>query len=150
MAHEKIDYIIEELRPALFDICTGLFETLGCMSPSPELKTEKAKEILKKMNTQGSRVFVAIGTDKKILASITLMIEHKLIRGGSKAAHIEDVVTHTFARGQGIARALIEQAISMAKEEGCYKIVLDSCHALKEFYEKRGFKENGPFMRMDL
>lgn len=148
--HEKINYTIEELTPNILEDSHGYFETLSCMSKSPDIPLEDAKTILKEIKAQGSTIYVAITDDNKIIGSITLLIEQKFIRGGGKAAHIEDVVTHTFARGQGIAKALIDRAIAHAKTEDCYKIVLDCCHNLEEFYKRYGFTIAGHFMRLDV
>ena len=65
--------------------------------------------------------------DKKtiIVGSITVLIEQKLIRSMGKVAHIEDLITHNSYRGQHIASQLIEHAKEYAKQNACYKIILN-------------------------
>ena len=41
---------------------------------------------------------------KKIIAHATLLVELKLARGLAVAAHIEDVVVHSQARGHGFGK----------------------------------------------
>ena len=54
-------------------------------------------------NTYMSIVIENIKT-KKIIAHATLLVELKLARNLAVAAHIEDVVVHTDARGNGFGR----------------------------------------------
>jgi len=56
-------------------------------------------------------------------------------------------------RRRGIGRALMDQAIGIARQAGCYKLFLGSnvkradAH---EFYRALGFHVHGPVFRMDL
>ena len=44
---------------------------------------------------------------KKLAATSTLFIEQKVIHGGSRVGHIEEVVTDSSYRGKGIGKALV-------------------------------------------
>ena len=90
--------------------------------------------------------------DKKtiIVGSITVLIEQKLIRSMGKVAHIEDLITHNSYRGQHIASQLIEHAKEYAKQNACYKIILNCDTSLERFYERNGFINNGTQMSLYL
>ena len=90
--------------------------------------------------------------DKKtiIVGSITVLIEQKLIRSMGKVAHIEDLITHKSYRGQHIASQLIEHAKEYAKQNACYKIILNCDASLERFYERNGFINNGTQMSLYL
>lgn len=83
---------------------------------------------------------------KKIVGTITLLIEQKLIRDYGKVAHIEDVVVDNNYRGQGLGKKLINEAMKIAKENNCYKIILDCDNHNIKFYEKCNFEHKGAFM----
>jgi glucosamine-phosphate N-acetyltransferase len=77
--------------------------------------------------------------DGKILASGTLLIEQKIIRNFGKVGHIEDIVVDNSLNGLGIGKKLLEELKTHAKNEGCYKVILDCRKDIIVFYEKCGF-----------
>ena len=84
------------------------------------------------------KIYVAI-LDNKLVGSITLLIEPKFIHNISKVGHIEDVVVSRSVRGKGIGTLLVNKAIDVAKEYGCYKVILDCCDNCMSFYCKHEF-----------
>ena len=94
-------------------------------------------------------IFLAIIGDK-IIACSTILIENKIIHEGSKVGHIEDVVVTKEHRGKGIGQSLIDYCVKIAKEKGCYKVILDCNSENAEFYQKCGFKVAGVCMRLDI
>ncbi len=77
------------------------------------------------------------------------MIEQKFIHNGGKAGHIEDVVTRKGYEGKGIGREILKELIKIAKDNECYKIILDCDEKLVKFYEKLGFKKHSIMMRLN-
>ncbi|AGF85220.1 6-phosphate N-acetyltransferase [Moumouvirus goulette] len=75
----------------------------------------------------------------KIVGSLTILIEPKIIHDLSKVAHIEDVIVDQNCRSYGIGSSLIKKAIEISKENGCYKIILDCSEKNIGFYQKYGF-----------
>lgn len=144
----KINYKIKELEKKDLDPDLGFLETLSHLAEIGNLNQNKAEEVLKKINAQGSKILVAVSGEGQIIGSVTLMLEQKFLREGKLAGHIEDVVTRKGYEGMGIASALIKKAIEIAKENGCYKLILD-CHSdLVLFYQKFGFKKNEICMKI--
>jgi glucosamine-phosphate N-acetyltransferase len=78
-----------------------------------------------------------------IVGSGTIIFEPKIIRNGKYVGHIEDIVVSEKCRSMGIAKKIINDMISLAKEKGCYKVILDCNTRLSGFYEKLGFKKHG-------
>ena len=100
-------------------------------------------------NTIYDNIYVAY-IDDQIVGTVTLLIEDKIIHGGSAVGHIEDVVVHSNYRKLNIGRLLINYCVELAKERGCYKVILDCDNNNIPFYEKCGFKVKGVCMRYDL
>lgn len=66
---------------------------------------------------------------------------------------IEDVFVDENYRGRGIGSEIVKKAIEVAKEEGCYKIILTSRfenELVHKWYERLGFKRWGYEFRMEL
>ena len=86
----------------------------------------------------------------KLVGIISVFIERKLIHNLGKVAHIEDLVVDKDERGKGIAQKLINKCVEYAKNENCYKIILNCNENLIKFYEKSNFYNAGYQMRMNL
>lgn len=80
------------------------------------------------------------------VATLTLFMLPLLAHGGVPEAVVEDVVVHPRAQGQGVGRALMNEAMRIAREARCYKLALSSnlkrsrAHA---FYDSLGFARHG-------
>jgi GNAT superfamily N-acetyltransferase len=98
------------------------------------------------------RVFVA-EVDGQIVGTYELLIMDNLAKRGRKSAVVEDVAVSPQHQGHGIGRAMIQHAMDLAKDAGCYKLVLSSnlkrpnAHA---FYEAIGFERHGYSFRVEL
>lgn len=87
---------------------------------------------------------------EKIIGTITVLIEPKIIHEGSCVGHIEDLVVDKEYRKQNFGKLLINHAINLCKEKNCYKIILDCNENYTKYYEKNGFKPQGICMRYDF
>ena len=81
-----------------------------------------------------------------MVAIATLLIENKLIHNGSKVAHIEDVVVDKKFLGKGYGKKMIEFLTEKAKNQGCYKVILNCDEEVVAFYEKCGFTQKNLMM----
>lgn len=81
-------------------------------------------------------------TEYRVVSTATLVIIPNLTHDLSPYALVENVVTHASHRNQGYAGEILQRACKMAKERGCYKIMLMTGSKLEStlsFYEKCGF-----------
>ena len=85
---------------------------------------------------------------EKVVGFGSLHLSRK-IRGGV-IGFIEEVVVHENYRGRGIGKLIIEELIDNAKNEDCYKLVLECREERKGFYEKLGFNNSGHAMSLIL
>jgi glucosamine-phosphate N-acetyltransferase len=79
--------------------------------------------------------------DSKAVACLTILVEQKIAHSFSKVMHIEDVVVDEMHRGKKLSRKLVEHAIEIGHQMGCYKIILNCSNDNIPFYEHLGFKK---------
>lgn len=88
--------------------------------------------------------------NEEIVGCATLHLQKKLIRNGSIAGLIEEVVVKEKYRGQGLGEKLINYLTSEAERIGCYKVIL-SCYPERiAFYERCGFFKETTTMRKKI
>ncbi len=142
-----VDITIRELEEK--DLFNGFLESMDSLKLASNLDIEKAKEIFEKISTNSNHfVYVAI-LDGRVIGSTTMLIEPKFIHDGGNVAHIEDVVISKDYQGKGIGEMLMRSLLELAKDNNCYKTILDCTDELMPFYEKIGFKRTSNGMRYD-
>jgi len=147
-----MSFIIREIEENDFD--NGFFETLSNLSTVGGIKTNEVlkKEIIKEIITNKDYVII-ISEDiksREVIGTATLFIEQKFIHNGGKVGHIEDVATRKGYEGRGIGKEIINKLITISRERGCYKIILDCDEKVTSFYEKIGFRKHSIMMRINL
>jgi len=91
------------------------------------------------------KVYVAV-LDEEIVGTFELLIMDNLAHQGSPSAIIEDVVVAKEYQRKGVGRAMMQYAMKICKEKGCYKAALSSNlkrEEAHEFYESLGFQKHG-------
>jgi len=117
------------------DFDRGYIELLNVLSsPSDGLKREWFEGVVESLGPW-HQIWVLESIERKMVATITLLVERKMIRGGSHVLHVEDVIVHPDYQKQGIGRQLMKKARDVADEHNCYKIILDCNEANAPFYE---------------
>ena len=146
-----MSFIIRELKEE--DLSNGFVETLSNLSEVGKLANDtiRKREILREIKNKNYRIVIAEDNQNhQIIGSATLVIEQKFIHNGGKAGHIEDVVTRKGYEGKGIGKEILKELIKIAKDNECYKIILDCDEKLVNFYEKTGFKKHSVMMRLNI
>lgn len=124
-----------------------LYKQLSKINPE-NISYEKYENFINKLN-EAHMIFV-IEEENKIIATITILIEEKLLRNISKVGHIEDVVVDSNYRKFGLGKKLIKKIVEYCKEKSCYKIILNCSEHNKGFYEKCDFENKEIEMVMYL
>jgi glucosamine-phosphate N-acetyltransferase len=75
----------------------------------------------------------------KVIGIATIFIEAKLIHGFGKVAHIEDLIISTSYQSRGFGKKFLEYLVDFAKNEQCYKCILNCIPQNENFYRKCGF-----------
>ena len=78
----------------------------------------------------------------RVIGTLTLYTLPNLSHNGRPFAIVENVVVDADRRGTGCGRALMDHAVRLAREAGCYKVSLTSYKdraAAHAFYEAIGF-----------
>jgi glucosamine-phosphate N-acetyltransferase len=131
------------------DIDNGFLESLDSLRQASNLERSKAKSILKKILSNPDHVIFVATQNNRVIGATTLLIEQKFIHEGGKVGHIEDVVVSKNHQGKGIGEKIMLAVLEYAKNNGCYKTILDCDDNVKPFYEKIGFKYHSNGMRFD-
>ena len=131
------------------DLSNGFLHTLDSLREASNIDKKMAERIFDKINLNPEQIIAVAVMDGKIIGSSTLLIETKFIHKGGKVGHIEDVVVKKEHQKKGIGEKIIIYLLRYAKEQGCYKTILDCVDDVKPFYEKLGFKHNANALRFD-
>jgi glucosamine-phosphate N-acetyltransferase len=130
------------------DFDNGFLATLANLSPVG-LTPAEAERIWHLRKQAGVHTIVA-EADGRIIGTASLILEQKFIHQGGSVGHIEDVAVHPDAGGHGIGSALVDHLTGLARERGCYKVILSCLDRLVPFYERLGFRRHDSGMRIDL
>jgi GNAT superfamily N-acetyltransferase len=107
--------------------------------PRPRATADRAvwSDILSR---SGLSVFVGV-LDAHLVSTCTLVIVPNLTRGAKPYGLLENVVTHPDHRRKGYGTALLKHALSIAWQQGCYKVLLQTGSkrdGTLKFYESVG------------
>ena len=125
-----------EDRDGLLELYTHLHE-----DSIPEAN-EKLDALWERIVNDRDYHIIVAEADGKIVSSCTCVIIPNLTRNQSPYAFVENVVTHSDYRKQGLASACLERAKQIAAEESCYKMMLltgSKEESTFRFYEAAGY-----------
>ena len=120
---------------------SSLLELYKQLNVDDVIDENTAKSIWENIIKQDIKYFVA-KENGKIMASCYICIIPNLTRGGKSIGFIENVITDVKYRRKGIGKTVMENAIKYAKEQNCYKVLLQSGKTRADahpFYESIGF-----------
>lgn len=131
------------------DLSNGFLQTLDSLRITSNTDKKTIEKTFDKINSNQDQLIIVALLDGKVVGATTLLIETKFIHNGGKVGHIEDVVVNKEYQKKGIGEKMITYLLRYAKEQGCYKTILDCVNDVKPFYEKLGFKHNANALRFD-
>ncbi len=144
-----------EVRPArpgdvaaLLELYRQLAEGFGHQPASPG----RAGAILAEISRQPDRTLLVVVCDGQVVGTADLIVVRpSLTHEGRPWAAIENVVVDGRARRRGAGRALMEEAIRHAREQGCHRVQLLSNNRRTEahaFYRALGFESSAQGFRL--
>ncbi|CAN6280186.1 unnamed protein product [Urochloa humidicola] len=135
-------------RLELSDHERGFISLLSQLSACPDLTASEFAARFAELAAQGDDHVILVAEDptapeRRVLATGCLFVERKFLRGGGKVGHVEDVVVDAAARCKGLGLRIVCRLVEVARDAGCYKVILDCTPELRAYYAKCGFVEKG-------
>ena len=151
LQYDTLLNIYQNNRKLIEDIKAQYINLLLFLTNTPDIPTEEFIDKIYEISKIGDIIicYFTNGTEFNedikinIIGSGTVIYEPKIIHGCASVGHIEDIVVHKNYRSNGVAKNILNRLIDMAKNNNCYKVILDCKHELVNFYEMNGFKNNG-------
>jgi GNAT superfamily N-acetyltransferase len=131
--------------PRILELYEELTENKQDISPA------KAKQILRQINAISEGRLLVAEQDGMVLGTLYIQVIPNLSHNGTPYAVIENVVVDKRFHKQGIGRLLIENALTFAREAGCYKVQLLSMKKrldAHQFYRAFGFEDSALGFRL--
>jgi len=120
----------------------GLYRYLHPSDPELPVTTD-LEQLWKRIYSDPQLRYFVADIDGRLVSSCTLTIIPNLTRGAQPYGVVENVVTHPDFRRQGIGTRILQAALAMAWDRGCYKVMLltgRKDEATLRFYEQAGFQ----------
>jgi GNAT superfamily N-acetyltransferase len=135
---------IREIKPSELNKLLELYCYLhDADDPLPD--EDAVNKIWQQIQDNKQHIILGAFENDNLVSSCVINIIPNLTRGCRPYALIENVITHPEHRRQGFAKALMNQAIDYAREQGCYKVMLltgRKSESVYNFYESVGFNGN--------
>ena len=136
-----------QIREAQADDLDDLLHLYAVLYGNSVLKKDKELVVIwnRMLTDQHYHVIVA-EEDEKIVSTCVCVIIQNLTFEHRPYAIIENIVTHSEYRAQGLATACLQEAQKIAEQAGCYKITLSTASKLPsthKFYERLGYNKEG-------
>ncbi|MBS1267623.1 MAG: hypothetical protein MAG458_00330 [Nitrosopumilus sp.] len=136
---------IKEASEKDIPIVLGLLYELGRPKPQKDSDVDSFRKLVKKYFIDSDKqIRVAILDDTKIVGMVSMMFLSRLNRD-TPEMYIPELVVIEKYQNQGIGKKLINSCISLAKENHCHRIRLESGNQRKEshqFYKHLGFDQS--------
>ncbi len=140
------------LRKARIGDLPVLLDLLSTMDGEPPPTLARARQIYRGMRrVPGYQTWLAISRNRPV-GTFALLMLPLLTHNGARAGLLESVVVAPAARGKGVGRAMLAQAMRLCARAGCYKLALSSNLKRREahrFYRSLGFRQHGVSLRVD-
>lgn len=123
------------------------------MGNGKSLSTQEAICIYNKMLSYPNYKLYVVSCENNIVGTFALAIMDNLANMGKPSGLIEDVVVKTEWQRKGIGKQMINYAINLCRQNGCYKAALSSNlkrEKAHQFYESLGFAKHGYSFLIEL
>jgi len=148
-----------EIRPARREDLSQLSRLLAQLTTEEtaadvyETDEPTAAEALRAIERQTGHTLLVALDGTELIGTFNLIVVPNLTHGAMPRAIVENIVVDERRRRRGIGRALLNEAVSRAREAGCYKVQLLSRRERGEahrFYEALGLEGTATGFRLYL
>jgi glucosamine-phosphate N-acetyltransferase len=80
------------------------------------------------MKSSQNTYYILVVVDKEsdeLVATGSLILEHKFLRSAGTCGHIEDIAVSKKAQGKRLGYHIVTALTDLGEEVGCYKVILD-------------------------
>lgn len=130
------------LRPlCTADLNRGFLKVLGQLTETGVINPEQFMKSFEHMKKSGD-YYVTVVEDVtlgQVVATATLIVEHKFTHSCAKRGRVEDVVVSDECRGKQLGKLLLSTLTLLSKKLNCYKITLECLPQNVGFYKKFGY-----------
>ncbi|KAM6979442.1 glucosamine 6-phosphate N-acetyltransferase [Aplochiton taeniatus] len=130
------------LRPlCTADFNRGYYKVLCQLTKAGDVTPEQFIRNFEHMKKTGD-YFIVVVEDMdlgQIVATATLITEHKFIHSCAKRGRVEEVVVSDACRGKQLGKLLVSTLTLLSKKMDCYKITLECAPNNVAFYQKFGY-----------
>ena len=143
-----------EIRPATaddFEAVARLLAELGRPAVTPETERAARDVYLRHIRRPDTASLVA-EVDSQVVGFMSLEFRDRLNQTRPQA-WIPDIIVTESARGLGIGKALLLRGIELARQRGCWSVVLDSGYSRQvahQLYRSVGMRDEGLFFQLRL
>ncbi|MEU1489290.1 GNAT family N-acetyltransferase [Streptomyces sp. NPDC005776] len=131
------------VRPAAENDLPALLDLYSELNPDDApLTPGTARGVWEQISRQRGRTVLVADAAHTIAGTADCLVMPNLTRGGRAILFVENVVVAGTAQRRGVGRLLMDAAVRLAEESGCYKVQLlaaDDAY-VHTFYEACGFK----------
>lgn len=129
-------YKVRSLELADYD--KGYLDLLTNLTLVGDLTKEGFEQQFTKMQTSEMYYIVVVEelSTATVVATSTLLVEHKFIHCAANRARIEDVVVSPYHQGKQLGKLLLDTMVLLSQQLNCYKISLDCNEEMQGFYTK--------------
>lgn len=138
-----MDISIRHIQSHELSSLLDLYKHLNPTDPLPE--EEQLQQVWNQLLSDPKIICWVVDLEGKLIASCILVIVPNLTRNARPYGLVENVVTHTDYRRQGIGKRLLRHVLLFAWSQNCYKVMLLSGANREEahqFYQQVGFRRD--------
>jgi GNAT superfamily N-acetyltransferase len=121
------------------------------MYDGEQLSLQQAQQLFDRMAAYPHNRLYLAELDGVAVGTFALLVMDSLGHAGAPVAVVEDVVVATDARRRGVGKAMMQFAMQLSAQKGCYKLMLSSHLGRTEahvFYDGLGFERHGYSFRL--
>lgn len=138
-----MDISIRHIQSHELSSLLDLYKHLNPTDPLPD--EEQLQQVWNQLLNDPKIICWVVDLEGKLIASCILVVVPNLTRNARPYGLVENVVTHTDYRRQGIGKHLLRHVLQFAWSQNCYKVMLLSGANREEahqFYQQVGFRRD--------